>query len=157
MEQIIKTYGKSILEASILILLVAILFTQVTDDKGNQGILQIIGANIIGLDNNYRGYTDFDVFESDAVMEKPVITYTGSNDIRIGDVFLTDYIHATGSSGAALPVKVIRITNQDGVEIAFDENVPMVFDVEGIYTVTVSVVDEIKKETVNEIKILVNQ
>lgn len=157
MEQIVKTYGKTILEASALILLVVILFTQVKDDKGNRGILQIIGANIVSLDNNYREYTDFEVFETDATRAKPVITYEGSNDIHVGDIFCIDDIQAVSSFGTSLPVKVIRITNQDGVEIAFDENVPMVFDVEGIYTVTVSVVDEIKKETVNEIKILVNQ
>lgn len=157
MEQIIKIYGKTLLEASLLILLVTILFTQVTDAKGNRGILPIIGANIVGVDNNYREYTDFDALEVDAIKTKPVITYTVGNDVRVGDFLPLDYIHAIGSTGALLPIKVIQITNQDGLAIVFEEESQVVFDKAGIYTVTVRVIDEIKKETVCEIQIPVNQ
>ena len=46
MQEIIRVYGKFLISAIVVVLLMAILFGTITDENGNQGILKIVGAHL---------------------------------------------------------------------------------------------------------------
>lgn len=156
MKQIIDIYGRFLLDVAIVVLLVVLLFSQVQDENGNQGVIQIIGARIDTTDIDYAGYTDFDTYVLDSVKEAPVITYTGSNAIRVGTRRLSDYIKAADYAGSELLIHIISVTSSAGVELACSVDTDVEFAQAGIYTVRVKAVDGINKKTVSEIQIPVN-
>lgn len=157
MKQVIDTYGKFILECMILVLLLILLFTQIRDDEGNQGVIQIIGARIETTDMDYDSYADFDVYVSEGALEKPVITYTGGNTIRIGMCRLSDYMKAVDYNGNELSVYVMSVLSPAGAELVCNADTEINFPLAGVYRVQVKAVDGMNKKTVKQIKIPVSE
>lgn len=159
MQQMIRTYGKLLLELLILGLLMVLLFSTVVDEKGNRGILNIIGANLQTGETDYDTYADFDVYMEESRKEAPVIMYETSGTMSTGQVKLTDYIGAYNQAGERLPLKVISIRSSDGAELLDTYN-PDTSEIEimqpGIYIIELSAVDEINKRTTCQIRMPVN-
>lgn len=153
MEKIIREYGGFLLSGIVLISLIYLIFFGIKDDEGNEGTLNMIGARIKTEDTDYGAYTDYDSIVADATRERPIITYNGSNNIRVGHVVLSDYIQATSCTGEVLPIRVLSVVDKNGMELTCNENGGVDCFTPGIYTVMVSAVDDINKKTVNTIKI----
>lgn len=157
MEQIIRNYGKVLLEGVVAALLLLLILSQIRDGDGNRGIFQIVGAQIGSESTDYRAYTDFDVYETDASKAPPVIRYLGENQIQVGECCLSDYIEAESCSGTKLPIKIVEVFDQSGAEVACEEEMKVVFAEAGIYTIKVQAIDERNKRTVRLIRIPVNE
>lgn len=157
MEQIIKNYGRFVLDAVVVALLMVLLFSQITDAEGNRGILNMIGAGIDTGSINYADYTDFNTYVAESSKPAPVITYNGSNSIHAGVARLSDYIKAADRTGAEIAVRVVTLTDQAGTELPCDADTEANFPEAGIYTVRVTAVDDINKRTTSDIRIPVNK
>lgn len=160
MEQVLKEYGKLLLEMLAMGLLVTLLFSTVRDDAGNQGIFEIIGANLQTGDRDYDGYADFDRYIEESKKEAPVIVYDDAVTMTVGVNKITDYIRAFDSAGKELQVKVCSIKNPYDVDL-IDTYDPDTAEIElpqpGIYIMELSVVDGVNKKSVRQIRIPVNQ
>lgn len=75
MEQIVRAYGKFFLEASVVMLLLGILLTGVTDDAGNRGIFHIAGAYLTAAEIEEQRPAEFGTFLEEGRKSPPVITY----------------------------------------------------------------------------------
>lgn len=161
MKQVMDSFGKFILEAIVLIIFIALLFTSVTDDSGNKGILNIIGAQLQTGGTDYYSYADFNVYETESKKEAPVISYNGAGTtLYTGSIILSDYIKAVDQTGNEIPVKVLSIRNQDDIELIDTYNpdtTEIILSQPGIYTIKLSAVDAINKKTVGRFHLPVNQ
>lgn len=156
MKEIIEQYGKMLIESLILGMLLLLIFAGVEDEDGNKGVLQIIGAGIHEVPNDYTSYTDFDTYEADSYKSAPEIEYSGGNFL-IGELNLCDYITATGYAGNEVPIKIISVVDRTGRELPVIDEQRVYFNTAGVYVVTIKAVDNTKKETISTIKIPVNE
>ncbi len=156
MKEIIEQYGKMLIESLILGMLLLLIFAGVEDEDGNKGVLQIIGAGIHEETNDYTSYTDFDTYETDSYKRAPEIEYSGGN-FSIGEWNLCDYITATGYAGNEVPIKIISVVDRTGRELPVIDEQRVYFNTAGVYVVTIKAVDNTKKETIDTIKIPVNE
>lgn len=152
-----KIYGGFLLEAVVAVLLLVLLFSELTDTDGNSGIIRIIGANITLKPADYSNYSDFASYVEDSGRKPPVITYTGGSQISVGEDCLREWFYAQDDAGIELPVTIISVTDLFGTEILCDDAGKMVFAQAGIYRVKVTAVDGRNKRTTNVINIPVNE
>lgn len=160
MEQVLKEYGKLLLEMLAMGLLVTLLFSTVRDDAGNQGIFEIVGANLQTGDRDYDGYADYDRYIEESKKEAPVIVYDDAVTMIVGVNKVTDYIRAFDFAGKELPIKVCSIKNPYDVDLidTYDPDTAEIeFSQPGIYIMELSVVDGVNKKSVRQIRIPVNQ
>ncbi len=156
MEQIIKNYGRFLLDAVVFIALFGLFFSQITDGEGNRGIRSIIGARIETEAINSAECTAFGTYQSESARQAPVIVVYANNNIRAGDVCLTDYIEASDDTGTELAVKVLGVWDAFGAELACSGNT-VCFPDAGTYRVRVTAVDQSNRRTTSEIEIPVNK
>ncbi len=160
MEQIIREYGAFLLSGIAVMLLMGILFNSIEDADGNKGIFAMTGAKLETVDNDYNSYTDFkNTYQIESAKPVPAINYNGGH-LWAGTIKLTDYIKAEDYAGRTLPVKVLGILNPDGIElldIYNTDTAEIYLEKAGIYTVTVTVVDDINKSSKCMIQIPVNK
>ena len=142
MEEIIKIYGKFLLEAAVVVLLVVFLFANVTDGEGNTGVFQIIGAGMDTATPDYPSYGDYPAYEEEGRLPAPVITYHGGNSIRVGSVRLSDHITASDHAGRALEIRVLSVTDKEGKTLPVAGNTTVNFINAGICGVRVRAVDD---------------
>lgn len=160
MEEIINTYGKALLDLLLIGVLAAFLFSTVTDGKGNQGVLHIIGANLQTGETDYNKYTDFTVYAKESARAVPAIIYDASATMKVGINVITDSIKAVNYAGIEIPVKVLSIRNPYDVELADTYNsdtAEIELSQPGIYIMELSAVDDVNKKTICRIRIPVNQ
>lgn len=159
MEQIIRTYGRFILDAVALFIIFTLIFVNMTDGEGNKGVINILGAHMQTPSVEYESYTDFDLYAQEAAKPSPQIE---SNAMRmnVGMNQVGDYITATSSSGTPLEVKVLDITDMTGnSQMAnYDESSHTVtLPAQGIYTFRVYTIDEVNQRTIVDINIPVTR
>lgn len=160
MKQIAEIYGKALLEAVIVGLLVILLLLEVDDGHGNRGIFQIIGSQIRTEHTDYRDYTDFDVYRESCSKTSPVIQCKDIGLLKAGIVELTACIVAVDYRGRELPLEVRQVQAPDGTDItdAYDPDTGMIdFSDAGIYVVRVVALDDNCKNTVCSVRLPVNQ
>lgn len=155
MKQIIKNYGGFLLDVTVLALLITLLFSQITDAKGNRGILNMIGAGIKTEGADYAEYTDMDTYVTESSKTAPVISFDDSI-IKVGNIDLTNHIKAADHTGAELQIKVLAVTNRNGTELSFND-ASVNFPVAGIYEVKVTAVDAWNRRTTSRIRLAVNK
>lgn len=156
MEQVIKQYGKVLLEGMVLVILLMLWFVGIRDDAGNQGVLHVVGARLPTGGINYESYSDFDVCHTESGKQKPMIGYVGGN-LTVGVIKLSDYIHATDYAGSDLQIKIMEIRSPDGSDIigAMADTTEITLDVPGIYTVKLRAIDDGGRKTVCAVEIVV--
>lgn len=157
MEQIIRIYGKSLLEMLALVLLVIILFSGITDESGNQGIMHIIGAWYepeVSVERN-----DFEIYQREAQKEAPSIFYSRKDTLSIGKHYLSDCIVAKDMAGNNLQLQVLELGSEQGECTAWYEEgtEEIVFTEAGIYSVKVSAVDNGNRRSICQIKLPVSR
>lgn len=158
MEQMLHTYGKTLLAILMTGILLAWIFWGIEDDKGNQGILRIAGANVRRVEAHPEEYREFDGYLSEGVCEKPVITYCLSGSLRTGAIDLCDCIRAVDYVGNELPITVTNCTNPAAMPLTpYDGQTGYIFEEPGIYTVEVSAIDEGRRKTACRIQIPVQR
>lgn len=160
MQEVIEHYGKFILDAMVLLLLMMLIFLEIEDESGNKGILAIIGAQINNESVNYSLYTDFkETYKKESERTAPSISCEGVS-LKVGEYKLSDYIKAEDYSGQSLAVKLVSITNPDGedvMDIYRPDTTEIFFSQAGIYTIRVSARDDGNRVTEASFEILVNE
>lgn len=160
MREVIEHYGKFILESMVAIALMTIIFISLTDSGGNKGIYAITGAQLDISDQNYHTYTDFKgTYKTESEKAAPKISFE-SGRLVVGVHALSNYIKAVDYAGNTLALKVISIKAPDGTEIIETYN-PATTNINmsqsGIYTVTLSALDDINKSQKVTIQIPINR
>lgn len=160
MEQVIREYGGFLLSGTAVVFLIIILFTGIEDDAGNKGALAIIGAQIEIENTDYHSYTDFqNAYQTESSKTAPEIVYQGGH-LTTGTVKITDYIKAEDYAGRLLQIRILSIVNPADTEITDVYNPDteeITLTESGIYTVTVSALDDINRLSKCVIKIPVNK
>lgn len=160
MEKIINEYGKFLLDALVVGLLIAFLFANVTDAEGNKGIIQIVGAHLTTWDTDYETYTDYGTYAVESDCLPPVISYTGVGTMQTGTNKLTDYINAKAWDGTELALDVLSVKRRSGVELAGCYNADAAeisFDRPGIYEIRVAATDAWNRKVVCDVQIPVSR
>lgn len=155
MQRIISTYGKFLLSAVVVLALIVLLFSGITDGEGNRGIFQIVGAH---LDTGQAGIQEDEAYkalEIENVKAAPQIFLEGGTGFSVGNIVLTDYVKAVDYAGRSLPVTIIRIENPAGQDItaALSDTGEIFFSESGIYLVEVSAKDDGYKKTMAWMKL----
>lgn len=159
MEQIIRTFGRFILDAVALMAVFALIFTNMTDEEGNRGIINILGAHMQTPSIEYVSYTDFDKYSQEAAKSSPRIE-CNALQMTVGTNQVGDFLTATSSSGASLEVEVMDITDIAGNSYManYDESSNTVtLSAQGVYTFRVCSVDEINQRSIVDINIPVTK
>lgn len=160
MQEIIKVYGKFLISAIVVVLLMAILFGTITDENGNRGVFKIVGAH---LDTGAQGkwnYKEFETLQAENLKSAPEIIFDGSSGFAVGSISLTSYLTAVDCDGNFLPVKVMEVQNPLGEDITGNyqsDSGTLLLPEEGIYTIKVSTIDACNRKTVVQIQIPVNK
>lgn len=160
MEKIINEYGKFLLDAMVVALLIAFLFGNVTDDEGNRGVFHIIGAHLQTWDTDYEAYTDYNSYAVESDCIPPVISYDGTLTMRTGTSRVTDFIRAKAWDGTELAVNVVSVKNSGGIDMLGKYNPDtqeLQLDYPGIYTIRVSAKDAWNREQKCDIRIPVSR
>lgn len=159
MVQVIRQYGKALLEGMILVILLMLLLVGIRDDAGNQGVPHIVGARLPTGGINYESYSDFDACHTESGKQKPTVEYIGGN-LTAGVIKLSDHIHATDYAGRDLQIKIMEIRSPDGSDITgaySPDTAEISLDVPGIYSVKLRAIDDGGRKTVCTMNIVVNQ
>ena len=148
MEQVIKAYGKFLLEGIILVALLTIL-TVMSDSAGNKGVFSIVGTKLEMNSVDYNQYNDFKgTYKSESNKEAPVISVIGTH-LYSGVCSIPSFIKATDYTGAELLIMVSSIKDAGGTELIGDYNQDTgeISLASGIYMVEVSAKDVNNKLT----------
>ena len=143
MEQVIKEYGKFLLDGIVMVALLVIIFTGITDDAGNRGALAIIGAKLEIENTNHKAYTDFrGTYQSESNKTAPVIAFIGTH-LQSGICVVPDFVRAVDYAGNELPIKIISIIDESGAELIsnYSQDTGKISFAPGIYTLSVSAED----------------
>ncbi|MBQ8278249.1 MAG: hypothetical protein IJZ23_00230 [Roseburia sp.] len=160
MEQVVRIYGKFVLESVAMICMVGFLFCKMTDEDGNTGMFKVVGAKLPMESEDYNAYTDFrQTYQEESNKAAPQITYVGGT-LSVGVSCLRDVIKAFDYSGRELEIAIMSIKGIDGSELIGDYNTEtseINLTQAGVYVVTVSAGDDIHKVSQCTVRIPVNK
>lgn len=159
MEQIIRIYGKMLLEIITVMLLILFLFYNIQDEEGNRGIFKIVGAQITVESTDYHTYSDFGMYLEESKKEYPVITFDAGRSICRGTFFVSDYAKATDYADRDIRLEVRSILDPAGnenLDTYNKETMEASIPVPGVYVMEVSATDQENRKTVCTIRIPVN-
>lgn len=160
MKQIIEIYGKTLLEAVVIMLLFLFLLAGIQDEHGNKGIFKVIGARFPVENRNYENYKDFDIYRENSLRAAPVLYYKAGGTLHTGTSILTDCIGAVDEDGNEIPFEVIEIMDPSGNSIleTYDLQSGQIDFLEaGIYSVKAVAMDRMNKKAVCTIRLPVNE
>lgn len=159
MEQVIRAYGKFILEAAVAAILMGILFFGMTDENGNHGMFHMMGA-YIKEEQTAFAREDFDTYQKESTKSAPEITYVGMGMHYRGSCRIDSILNATDYRGQVLPIYMKSILDPNGTE-QIGAYLPDVMEVQfaerGIYSLKVSAKDAWNRTSTCEIHIPVNE
>lgn len=158
MEQVIRAYGRFLLEASVLVLLVVLLFTGIMDDQGNRGIFSMMGKYVD--EEEAFGDMDFKGYQRESQRSNPTIAYVGTETLYTGNYPLSAILRAVDDEGVELPIEVNSICDSLGIERTEECLVDashIQFAGKGVYTLRVTAVDVRNRTSTCEIRIPVNR
>ena len=159
MKQVITNFGYFLLDGTALVLMLTLLFYGMTV-SGNSNLYSAIGNNLSIASIDYNNYTDFKgMYLNEAAKTPPDIYYDGGN-LTLGTICLTDYIISKDYAMNTLPIYVSSIISPHGTELidTFRQDLASITLTDpGIYTITVSSVDDGNRLTKCSIRIPVNR
>lgn len=156
MEQVIRIYGKFLLEAAVVAALILLLFAGITDGQGNRGILHMAGA-VLKEEESLSERIDMACYRDECVRSAPVITYTVEGMLCIGEYPIDGLFAARDDRGTVLSLRVRSICSPHGGKQEYTSELEQIrFDERGIYTVCVSATDAWNRTCVCEFRIPVN-
>ena len=148
MEQVIRTYGTFLLEGTVLVALVWLLFWGITDETGHHGVFSIAGS--YQKEEQPAARLDFTRYQSEGEKSAPVIQYVWTGMLHVGEYSLEELLRAEDYSGQTLQVQLCSVLNPQGTEqIQSDWGYNRVqFNRQGIYTLKVRTADAWNRVTV---------
>lgn len=150
MRTVMKTYGRFLLAGITSVLLLVLCMSVITDDRGNRGFFRIIGAQMEIESADYKEYTDYDAYGAESAKSFPEITVRAAVSIHMGINIISDYVQAIDFAGEALPVRILKLENENGDDISGwcdTDNGSINFGEPGIYTLTLAATDSGNRET----------
>ena len=136
MHEVIKVYGKTILQAIILVGVMWLVFRGVTDENGNKGIVEIVSGH---MDRQTENPADF---------ETAITGY-----LKIGTYQMTDIIKAWDYAENELRIQLMKVISPDGTVL---EN-KLDFQMPGVYEVSVMTEDHDNRVRYAVVNIPVNE
>ena len=159
MKQVITNFGYFLLEGTALLLLMLLLFHQMTETGSDESIFSAVGSHLQIEHINYSQYKDFkETFVLESEKTQPAVFYQGGH-LTTGTACLTDVIHARDYAGNALPIQISSIKNMHGIELieSFSpDTANITLSESGIYTISVSAIDDGNRLTTCTITVPVN-
>lgn len=161
MKYIIETYGKALLEGTIITLVLVLVLFNIKDNEGNKGILKIIGAQLPVEENNYEIYGDFDSYASEGAKMPPNISFDYSEMLYAEeDISIQTFIKTSDYAGGQPELRVYKIMDSFGNDITFCYNSNtgnIYFPQKGIYELELAVKDSASKKYTCTILVPVNK
>lgn len=142
MEQIVKIYGRFLLEAAVFAGFWMLVLFGISDLQGHTGFFQMIGDYFTKEQAVYGA--DFQRCVEESRRGTPVISYKKDAALSTGVYPLTDLVEAADCEGKELRVEVQDIYNAQGVsEIGMldADSMQISFETPGIYRLKVRAVD----------------
>lgn len=158
MEQVIRAYGKFLLNSMVVLLLSGFLLFGIVDDEGNHGIFQIAGAQVMAAKIEKEKPEEFRIYQAEAVKKPPRISLLKSEPLCVGSHKIAEYIRAVDWSGREIPIRLCGITDAEGAEVdsCNPETSEVCFTEPGIYVVEVSATDMENRRSVYRMKLPVS-
>ena len=150
MHEVIKVYGKTILQAVILAGLVWLIFKGVTDESGNKGIVEIVSAQ---MDQQTENPADFETFFEESQKLPPHFETVVTGYLGIGTYQMADIIKAWDYAGNELQVQLMKVVSPDGTIL---EN-KLDFQMPGVYELNVMTEDHDNRVRYALVNIPVNE
>lgn len=154
MEHVVKMFGGAAL-CMIVVVMAWSLVYHVQDDAGNEGVLQMIGAQVGGWGSVIAGEA-FDNLKSESAKEYPVINCLQTQSLAPGVYQLGALVGANDYAGNPLgiSVKIRQPGMVDWDEYTGEDTVS--FEQRGIYTLKVETKDAYGRRSVSQIEFPVN-
>lgn len=157
MEQIIRQYGRFLLEAAVLGALMWLLFAGISDTQGNSGILAIAGTKIAAEEISPRR-VDAACYERECEISAPAISYVAEGILYTGEYQMEEILSAADSAGNTVPVRIKSVRGPRGDVQTYTTDIgKVVFEERGIYTLCVSAADASNRKSVCRFTIPVNE
>lgn len=157
MEQVIRIYGRFVLEAVVFALLIGLLMIGMVDGQGNQGIFRMLGAHI--EEETVVPRVDIEQYQREGDVPAPTIFCANPQALQLGTYEVEAIVNATNSQGEQIPVTVESLRDPYGM-VQIDGNMPEVsqvsFMMPGIYTLRVSARDERNRVSICEFRVPIN-
>ena len=156
MKEIMKEHGGMMFAAAVVISVLTIIFSAVTDSDGNRGIVKIIAAHMNTEGIDYDAYADYDTYQVEIAKDRPVIEYQGTSSLPLGAFHVADYVKAHDYSGQELTVRLLKFCDSDGNELPNQMDKAsgtITFYDAGIYSFTVTAIDSGNRKTTVEIHV----
>ena len=156
MEQIIKFYGKGLIEGIALAALIMMFMAGIGLEEGK---LAFIGENLEKENINYFQYNDFKgTYQMECNKTGPKIFFVG-NHLQSGTCIIPETIKEKDFAGTELQINVISIKDAGGIELIneYEQETGEIVLKSGIYTVEVCAVDENNKSAKCKIQIPVSK
>ena len=153
MKEIMKEHGGIMFTAAVVISVLTIIFSAVTD---SDGIVKIIAAHMDTEGIDYNAYVDYGAYQAEIAIDAPVIEYQGSGSLAPGTVNVADYVKAHDYNGQELAVKLLKFCDSDGNELPDQMDKAsgtITFHTAGIYSFTVKAMDSGNRKTTAVIRV----
>lgn len=159
MKQVLEVYGRFLVDAVVLVILLLLLFLGIKDADGNQGVFHIVGAKLNTMEKEDSTFFDFLAYQEQSSYTAPVITYKGEAAMETGSYQIGDCVQAFDAQGDELSVKLLGIflPGEEEMRPVFSQTETLLFEEPGIYTLKVQAIDSRRKKTVDLISIPVNR
>lgn len=157
MEQVIRTYGKFVLEAVVFALLLWLLLAGMVDEQGNQGIFHMLGAHVGEEIMIFR--EDVERYQQEGEQSAPIIARAHSQILQPGIYDVDAIVYATNSQGERISVTLESIRDPYGtVQMGgnLSEVTQISFIEPGIYVLRVSAKDKGNRVSTCEFRVPVN-
>lgn len=158
MEQIVRIYGKFLLNAMVVVLLIGMILTGFMDDAGNRGIFHMIGAYLAAAEIEEAIPEDFKVYQQEGLKEPPVIFLEKMGTLHTGVHVMSEYVKAVDYNQRELSIQLLGCYDSEERELEFCnmETSEVYFENSGIYTIEVGAADAENRRSICCIKLAVN-
>ena len=150
MHEVIKVYGKTILQAIILVGVMWLVFRGVTDENGNKGFVEIVSGH---MDQQMENPADFETFYEESQKAPPHFETAITGYLKIGTYQMTDIIKAWDYAENELQIQLMKVISPDGTVL---EN-KLDFQMPGVYEVSVMTEDHDNRVRYAVVNIPVNE
>lgn len=155
MKKVVSIFGTALISGICLVVLWSLIL-HMQDGMGHEGVFEIIGASLSGLQTENAGAA-FDACKVESEKEFPRITFSRTQSLVTGTYEISTIIKAVDWTGEAINPVVKSVTEPDGTRREDVAGVnELTFSRRGIYTLELLAEDEYNRESVKKIQIPVN-
>lgn len=157
MEQVVRAYGRFLLELLAAAAVFGLLFYGITDDNENRGVFSVIGGELGQIGKQEEFGEDFVTYQEESKKIPPNITYLKPEALAVGEHRLSDYVKATDNSAKELPIRLLSVRDENGTALKHCnlETAEVKFEKKGIYTIEVMAKDAESRRSICKIRLAV--